>query len=141
MTSILGCIRNIAPYSPQLQFQKAQEAQDQFISRILSALNSCSFKWPTFNSEFYLRVPGSLGERTSNISPLSYKTQSPTSLLMVDNTTRTPESSQAPPSNAQPHQVPHRQCSQRGSPSVLRVGPGRTTNRSPSSPGENFARG
>ena len=33
------------------------------------------------------------------------------------------------------------QCSQRGSPSVLRVGPGRTTNCSPSSPGENFARG
>ena len=31
------------------------------------------------------------------------------------------------------------QCSQRGSPSVLRVGPGR--NRSPSSPGGNFARG
>ena len=34
-----------------------------------------------------------------------------------------------------------KQCSQRGSPSVLRVGPGRTMNRSPSSPGENFARG
>ena len=34
-----------------------------------------------------------------------------------------------------------RSCSQRGSPSVLRVGPGRTMNRSPSSPGENFARG
>ena len=32
-------------------------------------------------------------------------------------------------------------CSRRGSPSVLRVGRGRTTNRCPSSPGENFARG
>jgi len=30
---------------------------------------------------------------------------------------------------------------ERGSPSVLRVGPGRTTDRSPSSPRENFARG
>ena len=38
-------------------------------------LNSCSFKWPTFNSEFYKRVEeGGLGERTSNIGPLSYKT-------------------------------------------------------------------
>ena len=34
-----------------------------------------------------------------------------------------------------------RHCSQRGSQPVLRVGPRRTTNRSPSSPGENFARG
>ena len=34
-----------------------------------------------------------------------------------------------------------RQCSQRGSLSVLRIGPGQTTNRSPSSPGENLARG
>ena len=33
------------------------------------------------------------------------------------------------------------QCSQRGSPSVLRVGRGRTTICSPSGPGENFARG
>ena len=33
------------------------------------------------------------------------------------------------------------QCSQRGSPSVLRVGPGRIANRSPSIPGEKFSRG
>ena len=33
------------------------------------------------------------------------------------------------------------QCSQRGSPSVLGVRPGRTTNRSPSSLGDNFAWG
>ena len=30
------------------------------------------FKWSTFNSEFYKRIEeGGLGERTSNISPLS----------------------------------------------------------------------
>jgi len=109
MTSIPGCIRNIAVlFSPQLQLQKVQEARDHFISRILSALNSCSFKWPTFNSEFYQRVAGGLGKQTSNISPLSYKASSLISRLTADNTTHTPKPSQPRPSNAQPHQVPHR---------------------------------
>ena len=63
------------------------------------------FKWPTFYSEFYQGVVGGLGQRASNISPLSYKTPSFISLLAVDNTTRTPDSPQLLPTNTRPHQV------------------------------------
>ena len=110
MTSIPERIRNIAVLFSPITIPENTRSPGSFYPK-----NSLGAQFLFFQvAKFQL---GSLAENfwwfgwanlEYKITSLSYKMQSPIDILTADNTTRALESSQPLPSNARPHQVPHR---------------------------------